>query len=126
MERITLAQADLSHLTHEQIVQHIVDSYQEPAENLQGIRLIVAYEHVGSWGCDSSSFFLFEKGGKLYEVNGGHCSCYGFENQWCPEETSREALLARPQLFYGGGYDDERKKHAEEAKAHIAWVIWSA
>lgn len=33
--------------------------------------------------------------GKLYEVNAGHCSCYGLENQWTPEETNIEALKHR-------------------------------
>ena len=28
----------------------------------------------------------------LYEVNGSHCSCYGLEDQWEPEETSVKAL----------------------------------
>lgn len=48
---------------------------------------------------------IFEKGGKLYEVNGSHCSCYGLgsdsysgghNTQWEPEETSWEALKIRP------------------------------
>ena len=29
---------------------------------------------------------IFERGGKLYEVYGSHCSCYGLEDQWEPEE----------------------------------------
>jgi len=36
--------------------------------------------------------------GVLYEVNGGHCSCFGLEDQWEPEATSAEAILARPYL----------------------------
>ena len=47
-------------------------------------------------GCyDGSAFVLFERNGRLYEVNGGHCSCYGLEDQWDPEETSADALLHR-------------------------------
>jgi len=51
-----------------------------------------------------SAFVLFEKEGKLYEVNGSHCSCYGLGEssytggggtQWKPEETSWEALALR-------------------------------
>ena len=34
------------------------------------------------------AFVLFEQDGKLYEVNGSHCSCYGLEGQWDPEETT--------------------------------------
>lgn len=38
---------------------------------------------------------VFRKEDKLYEVHGSHCSCYGLEGQWSPEETSFEALLDR-------------------------------
>jgi hypothetical protein len=42
-----------------------------------------------------SAFVLFERDGKLYEVHGSHCSCYGLEGQWEPEETTWEALAMR-------------------------------
>jgi hypothetical protein len=42
-----------------------------------------------------SAFVLYEQNGKLYEVNGSHCSCYGLEEQFQPEETSVEALEYR-------------------------------
>lgn len=51
---------------------------------------------------EGSAFVLFKgKGGKLYEVNGGHCSCYGLEGQWKPEETSWDALAIRTPSRYG-------------------------
>ena len=40
-----------------------------------------------------SAFVLFEKDGKLYSVNGGHCSCYGLEGQWEPQEENWETIL---------------------------------
>lgn len=43
-----------------------------------------------------SAFVLFERDGKLYENHGGHCSCYGLEGQWSPEETTWAALAMRP------------------------------
>ncbi len=36
---------------------------------------------------------VFLRNNKLYLVCGSHCSCYGLEGQWEPEETSMEALL---------------------------------
>ena len=40
-----------------------------------------------------SAYVLFRKDGKLWEVHGSHCSCYGLEeDQWDPEETSLEHL----------------------------------
>lgn len=51
-----------------------------------------------SYSCadySGDAFVLFEKDGKLYEVNGGHCSCYGLEGQWAPEETAVDAIMYR-------------------------------
>ena len=46
---------------------------------------------------EGSAWVLFynEEDGKLYEVNGSHCSCYGLEGQWEPEETTLDALALR-------------------------------
>ena len=51
-----------------------------------------------SYGLDNYSgdaFVLFERDGQLFEVNGSHCSCYGLEGQWSPEDTTLEALEFR-------------------------------
>lgn len=32
------------------------------------------------------STVIYRRGEKIYEVNGSHCSCYGLEGQWEPEE----------------------------------------
>ena len=48
-----------------------------------------------------SALVLFMKEGKLYEVNGSHCSCHGLEDQWQPEETFLEALRIRDVSSYG-------------------------
>jgi hypothetical protein len=65
-----------------------------------------------------SAFVLFRRDGKLYEVNGSHCSCHGLEaqsyrdnesrTQWEPEETSKEALEKRIDNHYAfDGMRDE-------------------
>jgi len=38
------------------------------------------------------AFVLFKKDGKIFENGGSHCSCYGLEGQWNPQETSIEAI----------------------------------
>ena len=88
---------------------------------LVGAKILLAsygYEdYVGS------AFVLFERDGKLYEVNGGHCSCYGLseqsysgdtETQWQPEETTLESLRHRleegqlgKESYCGNEYADE-------------------
>ncbi len=47
------------------------------------------------------SYVLFERDGKIFEVNGSHCSCMGLEGQWKPEETSWDAIAIRKPDHYG-------------------------
>lgn len=117
---------DLKDKTEQEIIQHLASEYSgdksgfdygeicetdiEKAKNiLKDMAVLVAYESVGSWGCDSSSFFLLKhkQTGKLYEVHGSHC--YGFEGQLDLEETSVEELKLRVvnggNVFSCGGYD---------------------
>ena len=60
--------------------------------------LLASYDNEDYEG---AAYVLFERGGKLWEVNGSHCSCYGLEGQWDPEETSWEFLANRPYRSYG-------------------------
>ena len=46
---------------------------------------------------EGDAFVLLKIDGVLYEVHGSHCSCYGLEDQWDPEETTIEALRMRPR-----------------------------
>jgi hypothetical protein len=71
----------------------ITDNYGVDESELAGAEVLLAWYGYGSYCGDS--FVLFRKDGKLWEVNGSHCSCYGLEGQWSPEETSPEALLKR-------------------------------
>lgn len=82
----------------EDLVMFDGDTYsQDPkGPDLEGCSIIYAeYENEYYEG---SAFVIFEKDGKVFEVNGSHCSCYGLEGQWEPEETTVEALLARPNV----------------------------
>ena len=54
----------------------------------------------GTPSYEGYAFVLFREDGKLWEVNGSHCSCYGLEGQWSPEETSVEVL--RHRVTQGG------------------------
>lgn len=54
--------------------------------------LFASYEYTDYRG---DAWVLFEQGGKLFEVSGGHCSCYGLEGQWQPDEVVLEELENR-------------------------------
>jgi hypothetical protein len=60
---------------------------------LQDIEVLLASYGTANYSGDA--FVLYRKGGKLYEVHGSHCSCYGLEGQWGPEETTIESLRHR-------------------------------
>ncbi len=64
--------------------------------------LLASYNYEDHSG---DAFVLFKRDGKLYEVNGSHCSCYCLEDQWEPEETTIESL--RHRLYKGnlGSYE---------------------
>ena len=116
-----------NHLAHQYSGEEKYDSATEDdikkvADILAEYSILLAYESVGSWGCDSSSYFLLQHNtsGKLFEIHGGHCSCYGFEGQFDLEETSIEAIKARSDVFYCGGYDDNSTDNQREAKNFIA------
>jgi hypothetical protein len=68
------------------------------------VEILIAWYGYGSY-C-GNSFVLYRIGEQLYEVNGSHCSCFGLEGQWEPEETTLAAL--RHRAANGGfGFDDE-------------------
>lgn len=72
----------------------IIESFILRGEDLENANILFAYyEYIDSYNAES--FVLFEKDEKLYEVNASHCSCYGLEGQWEPEETTIEELLYR-------------------------------
>lgn len=54
--------------------------------------LFAAY---GGRAWEGAAIVIYTHDGKLFEVNGSHCSCYGLERQWKPEETSWGALAMR-------------------------------
>ncbi len=46
---------------------------------------------------------IYRVGDRYYWAHGSHCSCYGLEGQWEPEEYSREELvgaIGRGDHFY--------------------------
>jgi hypothetical protein len=85
-------------------IDDVFDNFGVPCEDRHGIEMIYA-----SYDCppyEGYAHVIFVRDGKIYEVNGSHCSCFGLEDQWQPEETSAIALLARPNI-------------SDEAKANI-------
>ena len=130
-----LALEDLKDYTQQEVKEHLAKYYSEecyrdtPCENilkqLEDKDFLIAYESVGSWGCDSSSYFLTKdkNSAKLFEIHGSHCSCHGFENQFDLEEMTVDAIKLRlsknGQVFYCGGYDNDGYNNQLKAKEFI-------
>ena len=87
---------------------------QPLAFNPDDVEIIVAVYEQG--GYDGQAFVVYrdKADGKLHEVNGSHCSCYGLEGQWEPEEVVIEELVNRPQYLYGVDNDRIRDELKQE------------
>lgn len=79
----------------------IATNFSIPECELDGCEILFAYYYNEDY--EGNAIVIYQKDGKLYEVNGGHCSCYGLEEQWSPEETSFEAIAKRDwvDMSYG-------------------------
>jgi len=126
--------ADLANMTDAEVRSHITEEYGPgrdyktmplPARELEPFDVIIAYESVGDYGCDSSSWFLLRDRatGGLFEVHAGHCSCYGFEGQWKPEPTTAAYLLSEQFSFSCGGYDRNETEHKAVVKQFLKDVF---
>lgn len=131
--------ADLKDLDEAGVKAHIAEEYageksgfdygdptaadkSKVAKYLESYDVIIAYESVGAWGCDSNSYFLLKHKdtGQYQEFSGAHCSCYGFEGQFDPQETSIEYLKSDKFNFYCGEYDDNETENQKAVKDFLA------
>lgn len=113
---------DLKDFTEEEIREHFRSEYEAKKEDIDKFDILIAYESVGNWGCDSSSFFLLRdrETNELYENHGSHCSCYGFEGQFTPEKTTIDYLKSDNFYFCTGGYDSSDRENTRAVREYIA------
>jgi hypothetical protein len=62
------------------------DPFPEPEE--------VLYAMYDNEGYDGYAHVIYRNGNMIYSVTGSHCSCYGLEDQWDPEEYTPELFIA--------------------------------
>ena len=84
----------------------------EEKPEFKGVDILLA--SYGTPAYEGYAFVLFRRDGKLFEVNGSHCSCYGLEGQWNPEKTSVEALRFRVKNGNLGKGDWDENPFSEE------------
>lgn len=81
----------------------MVNNFEIPAAELEPYQVLAGALDEGSW--EGSVWFLLRsrETGQLFEVHGGHCSCYGFEDQFKPEPTDLKYLLS-DKFSNGSGF----------------------
>ncbi len=113
-----LALEDFANMSVKEIKDKIVSDFQVKKSDIEPYKILIAYMHVGSWGCDSSAFLLLQHkiSKELFQVHGSHCSCNGFEEQFSPEKTILDTTM-KTYGFFTGGYDgnsEHNKKIVQE------------
>ena len=83
----------------------------------EGINILFASYYTWSW--TGNAFVLFEKDGKLFEVNENHNECDGLIGQFKPEETTLEALRHRLVEERMGLFGDSSNEFADELKQFL-------
>jgi hypothetical protein len=98
----------------------VFDAFEVSADDRKDC--IILYASYDIDGYDGSAHVIFYKDENLYEVNGGHCSCYGLEGQWDPEIIDLEVIrgkAARGVRAYGADYGHFLKNVAEELECSV-------
>lgn len=93
----------------------------ELGENVVILGACYTYEDYSG----SAAVFFFDKATrKFYEVHGSHCSCYGLEGQWEPDEVTLKGIITTAtnysKLDTSGRYNDENKVWAAFGAALLA------
>jgi hypothetical protein len=115
----TLTLADLTDKSIDDLHAHILEEYGADSTKFN---IVIAYESVGGFGCDSASYWLLERYGKWYEVHGSHCSCHGFEGQFEPKPVSPAYLRSKHWSISCGSYDDEWTSNFGAIKSRIGSI----
>lgn len=58
--------------------------------DLEGAEVLFAF--YGHESYDGQALVVFRRGGELFMVEGGHCSCHGLEGQWAPSRVVPKVL----------------------------------
>lgn len=128
-----LGLADLEDYSEEEVRERLVRDYaytgkggaERLREELSPYDILVGYESVGDYGCDSASWFLLrhKETGEYCTISGSHCSCYGFEDQGDLEKVDIVYLASPHFNMYGGGYDEDWKKNFQAIKDYIQTLV---
>jgi hypothetical protein len=85
--------------------EDVFDNFCVPSGMREGIEIVFASYEYEDYSGSATVFFFDSNTGKYYENYGSHCSCYGLEDQWQPEEVCFPELEKRFKgKFFGINY----------------------
>ncbi|AQW88905.1 hypothetical protein pEaSNUABM50_00379 [Erwinia phage pEa_SNUABM_50] len=70
--------------------QDIANSFCIDIEVLENKQILYAFYEYEDYSGSASVLYYDPDFQSFFEVHGGHCSCYGLEGQWEPEEINRD------------------------------------
>lgn len=84
--------SELEGLTEEQVIEQVACEFSVQKELVSCYEFYIASIEFDYY--DGNAYFLMKhrETGDFYEVEGGHCSCYGFEDQWEPKIAPKAYL----------------------------------
>lgn len=86
--------------------EKMLEDFNITADSLAPYKVLLAAYTYENYSGEAFVLLRRKEDGKFFEVNGSHCSCYGLEDQWSPEEIEPEALrMRRPDAC--AGYKNE-------------------
>jgi hypothetical protein len=63
----------------------IAGQFGIPESELDNLEFVYAFYEYEDYSGSAFVIYFNPEDEQYYEVHGGHCSCYGLENQWEPE-----------------------------------------
>jgi hypothetical protein len=92
----------------------VCEHYEINREDLNKYNVVYCYYLYENW--TGNSELLLEKDGKLFVVSASHCSCYGLERQFEPEEISVKEI---EETKIHSHWDDDMQKFWLFAKDYV-------
>lgn len=74
-------------------LKDIKEKFESDCDNVKEDEILFASYGESCWNGDA--IILIQRDGKLYTVEGSHCSCYGLGGQWEMIETNKVVLRNR-------------------------------
>ena len=89
--------------------------FEIKGDEYDDINVIVGYYNYEDY--EGDAMVIYEHKDKLFTVYGSHCSCYGLEEQWWPEEITIDYLnhrILNGSFVYRNDDDDIIKNRLKE------------